>query len=352
MRLVLMRRIFAAIVLISCLGAVSSVTAVEDEKTIQKLIPQEILEYGKGNFLTLTVENDSLGGGADKNYTSGVRLTYFNVKEKPGKLAEWFDGIIPIFSINETTTTAYSLGQNLYTPDDITQVNQVPGARPWAAFLYGSLGLSTVTDNHVDDVEVTLGVVGPWAQGEEVQKYVHDVLNVNEPMGWDHQLDNELGFILSWRRRWPRFFDREMYSLIFSVEPNVGGSLGNIYTLAETGFTMRLAPSSGRWQDTPLLVRPSMPGSGFFQSQKQKIGWYLFGGLQGRAVARNIFLDGNTFEDSYSVDKKPFVMDVNAGIAFTFRDVRLSYALVYRTKEFNGQDDGSLFGTVSTGYRF
>jgi len=46
------------------------------------------------------------------------------------------------------------------------------------------------------------------------------------------------------------------------------------------------------------------------------------------------------------------VGDANAGIAFTYNKVRVSYAVVYRTKEFDTQDDASVFGTVSLGVRY
>ncbi len=212
--------------------------------------------------------------------------------------------------------------------------------------------MTTLTGDHVDDAELTLGVVGPWAQGEEAQAYIHDVMGFKDPEGWDNQIDNEPGIILSWRRRWPEFFSAALPGLWLSAEPNIGASAGNVYTLAEGGFSVRLAPSFDRWQDTPILVRPSIPGSGFFEPQKGRISWYLFGGAQGRAVARNIFLDGNTFDTDYSVDKHPLVLDLSAGIAFTVAEFRVSYTLVYRTREYQGQDDASLFGGASLGYRF
>ncbi len=330
----------------------------KDEATVEtkKILPASILhqnlESESDSFLALTVENDSLGRGTDKNYTSGVRLSYLDVKQKPSRFIRWLDDIIPLFAFNKNTGITYSLGQNLYTPTDITRINQSPNTRPWAAFMYGSLGLSTLTKNYVDDVELTIGIVGPWAQGEESQRYVHSLVEANDPKGWDNQIDNELGLILSSRRRWPQLFTYEAHNLLFSLEPNIGGSLGNVYTLAETGFTINIAPSMDRWQDMPLLVRPSIPGSGFFQSQRGKIGWYFFGGMQGRLVARNIFLDGNTFSDSYHVDKEPIVVDANAGIALTVGNTRLSYTLIYRTKEFDGQDDNALFGAISIGHSF
>ncbi len=338
-------------ILLASFGA-SLAWAKDNSPTLEEQVKQEILAAPRESFFTLTVENDSLGAGTDKDYTSGVRLSYTNFGITSRNLASTLNGIIPLFPINNTTTSTVSLGHNLYTPTDITQSVQQPYTRPWAAFLYSSFGLSTLSGNHVDDLELVIGVIGPWAQGEEIQKFVHQTLHVNEPAGWDNQLHNEVGGILSWRHRWPEFISKRIGSLSFSVEPNYGASVGNIYTFAESGFTMRLSPTLGRWQDVPLLVKPSIPGGGIFQPVKKGVGWFFFSGVQGRAVAHNIFLDGNTVADSYSVDKRPLVLDANAGIALTLGNTRVTYSAVYRTKEFYGQDGADLFGAVSLSYRF
>ena len=82
-------------------------------------------------------------------------------------------------------------------------------------------------------------------------------------------------------------------------------------------------------------------------------GWYLFAGVEGRVVARNIFLDGNTFEDSHSVDKYPLVADLQAGIAFTLgENTRIAYTHLLRSREFREQDGTTQFGTLSVSVRF
>ena len=101
----------------------------------------------------------------------------------------------------------------------------------------------------------------------------------------------------------------------------------------------------------PPRIRPSLPGSDFFVPT-QKIGGYLFTTVEGRAVARNIFLDGNTFVSSHHVDKKNFVGSLQVGAALTFGDMRLSYTHVFMTKEFKQQDTATQFGAVTFSYRF
>lgn len=324
-----------------------------EEPTLQSDIAREVAKTNRRHFLTFNVENDMFGGGTDRNYTSGVRVTYFDLGAKVPPVFSRISQLFPTFTVNKTTSIYYTAGQNLYTPKDITQVVQDPDDHPWAAFLYGSAGLTTVTQNHVDEAEITLGMVGPAALGRQTQTFIHKYVSGSpKPMGWDNQLKNEPGIMLAWQRRWPGRYSFEPAGLYAGAEPHFGVTLGNIYTYANAGLSFRLSPISGRWQDDPIRVRPAMPGTGAFIVPEKTFSWYLFGGVEGRAVARNIFLDGNTFADSYSVDKKPFVADANAGVAFTYGDVRMSYAVIYRTHEFETQDGGNVFGTVSLGYRF
>ncbi|TNE36516.1 MAG: lipid A deacylase LpxR family protein [Alphaproteobacteria bacterium] len=305
-------------------------------------------------IFTLVIENDSIGGrGTDKNYTSGVRFGYLDSGAEMPAIAYKIDDYIPTFEINDSTSVFYSFGQNLYTPSDITNPAPNPNDRPWAAHLYGAIGLATATDDHVDEVEVSLGVVGPWALGKQTQTFVHKYITDSpKPEGWSNQLKNEPAIVVAWQRRHPQYLSQDFVGLNFAAAPHYGVTLGNVYTFANAGFNLSVRPSKDMWQDAPVRVRPALPGTGFFDVPENDWSWYLFAGVDVRAVARNIFLDGNTFRSSSSVDKRYLVGDANAGVAVTYGRYRLSYTLVYRTKEFYGQDDPSVFGALSLGYRF
>lgn len=308
----------------------------------------------KGRVITLVVENDMLGKGTDQNYTSGVSLTYLDLEFEIPELARELDRYIPTFVLNDSSSVYYTLGHNIYTPDDITLRAQRDKDRPWAAFLYGSMGLVTLSQDHVDNLELTLGVVGPLALGEQFQKFAHKHISDSPmPKGWDNQLKNEPGLMLGWQRRWPEFFSQEFLTLNFALEPHIGVTLGNIYTYANTGWSFRLGPEAERWQDTPARVRPAIPGTGFFEiPDDNPWSWFFFGGVDGRAIGRNIFLDGNSFTDSHSVDKRYFVADANVGLAVTYEQFRASYTLNYRTAEYQSQGENDLFGALSFAYRF
>ena len=81
-------------------------------------------------------------------------------------------------------------------------------------------------------------------------------------------------------------------------------------------------------------------------------GGYLFATVGERAVGRNIFLDGNSFRDGPSVDKKTLVSSLQVGAAATIAQTRISYTHVFMDKEYKTQGEGSQFGVVTVSYRF
>tara|TARA_B100000242_G_scaffold294325_1_gene276386 strand:+ start:2042 stop:3112 length:1071 start_codon:yes stop_codon:yes gene_type:complete len=327
--------------------------AAAQEINKEDFVKNRLKQSSQRDFISLSVENDNLGGGTDQFYTSGVRLTYFNAGTDAPEILGFLDSHNPYFNINETTSTFFTLGHNIYTPQNIQIAELQEDDRPWAGFLYGSVGLASVENNHVDTVELTLGVVGPEALGKPIQKFVHKhIANATDPKGWDNQLNFEPGIILSWQRRWPVAYRINTGDFRLAAEPNINVSLGNVYTYAGAGVMLSFGPRYGVLQDTPPRVRPAMPGSGYFETPEKGWGWYIFAGADGRAVARNIFLDGNTFSNSHSVDKKTFVGDLTGGIAFTFSDYRLAYSLNYRSDEFDRQNDSSIFGSLTLSARF
>lgn len=326
----------------------------EDGKpTLSDEVPDNLVTPEERRFFTVELENDSLGGNSDRHYTNGVRFTYFDVLGKPPAWAEALDRALPFFTVTDKTGVFYSFGQNLYTPDDIRQVNPPAGQRPYAGFMYGSAGFTTLVDNHVDTYELTAGIVGPSALGRQTQKLVHEALNVGKPMGWKgHQLHDELALGLSYQRRYPEALSWQPRGWYLGVEPHYGFTVGNVYDYANAGFMVRFGPESARFQDTPPMVRPGISGSGFFAHPGHDFSWYLFAGVDGRAVARNIFLDGNTFRDSPHVEKRVLVADKVAGLATAWGPVRVTYSLNQRTREYRGQPKEDVFGAVSLGFRF
>ena len=103
--------------------------------------------------------------------------------------------------------------------------------------------------------------------------------------------------------------------LEYDFVPRLGVALGNAATYASVGGTIRIGKDL-RNDFGPPRARPALPGSEGFIGEG--FGWYFFVGAGGEAVARNIFLDGNTDGNSLRCTHRPFVGEAQAGIAILF----------------------------------
>ncbi len=302
-----------------------------------------------GTF-TFVLEND-LFFGLDRDYTNGVQLAWMSEPDYAPVWALKAARLLPFFPEKGKVRSSYAIGQNMYTPNDITDEDPPLDERPYAGWLYGAVGIVVETgEKQLDQLQFQLGVVGPASLAEQSQKYVHKIINSPDPQGWDTQLKNEPGLVLTYQRSWRALVSTEINGFSIDATPHIGGALGNIYTYANAGATMRFGWNLPNDYGPPR-IQPGLPGSGFFE-QRNEIGLYFFAGLDARAVARNIFLDGNTWTDSRSVDKKPFVADAQVGVAVTIKSARLAFTHVFRSREYKSQTNGDEFGAVSLSIPF
>lgn len=300
-------------------------------------------------IITIAWENDRWAG-SDHHYTNGMRLSYLSAETS---IPRWLDTAadsLPFFADHGRKRYAFGIGQNMYTPEDITLRGLQRTDRPYAGWLYGTIGMTSDTGHRLDNLELSLGIVGQSALGEPVQEFVHDVTHSPDPQGWDNQLKDEAAIMLSYERKWRGLYEFSPFGVGVDITPHLGGSVGNVFTQAVTGATVRLGFDLPADYGPPR-IRPSLPGSDFFVPTQQ-LGGYLFAGVEGRAVARNIFLDGNTFKDSHSVDKEPLVGAFQFGFAITYQSVRFGYTHVFMTEEFETQSAGDQFGALTLSARF
>jgi len=304
----------------------------------------------KGTFGIL-FENDWFGN-ADHNYTNGVELTYTTA---PQDTPDWLIDTAHLLLFFTATgkgdvRTRYALGQSIFTPLNETLTNPSPTDRPYAGFLYGTAGLVGDSGTHLDQLQFTLGVVGPMSLAGDTQNWAHRVVGDNKVQGWHYQLHTEPGFIIQYERSHKLIPPKSILGLVFDFEPHIGAAVGNVYDFANAGAMARLGFNlPGDYG--PMRIDPSMPGSNFFEPTGA-FSAYVFAGVDGRAIARNLFLDGNTWETSRSVRKLNLVYDYDLGAAITFRSMRLSYTYVIRSREYKTQPEKSKFGAVALSFRF
>jgi hypothetical protein len=312
--------------------------------------PAHAQQSERGVFTAL-IEND-LFGGTDRNYTNGVKFAYVAPWKRNDRLRA---KLIDMFWPGEPDLilrSTYGVGHSMFTPDDITLTTPIAGQRPYAGWLYGFYGfIAEKPDSRVvTNIEIELGIVGQNAGAKWVQVHFHQLIDGQEPRGWDNQLKDEPGISVSVERAIRLAAPPAENGIGIDLAPDFGVVVGNVRTEAFTGATLRIGTDLERTA-LPLRVRPSLAGSGSFDTTRGW-SWSAFFGVYGRAVARNIFLDGNTFKDSLSVPKKVFVADAQAGVALRLGPIQLSYTYVLRGEEYKGQNGNSRFGAVGVAWHF
>lgn len=322
------------------------------------------------DIITFQVENDVFNriGRSDRDFTNGIRFGWLSpaLPELPDGLANLltlptFFGEAPVSSV--TRRIGVSVGQNIYTPQDTSTSSPIFNDRPYAAWLYASIALqstykranqTTGQDDPVrlDTLQLDVGVVGPAAGGEFVQNNFHKLVGVDTANGWANQLHNEPTLGLTFERRWRTGHDVliEDPKLEYDFVPRLGVSVGNVATFASVGGTLRIGKEL-RNDFGPARARPALPGSEGFIGNG--FGWYFFAGVGGEAIARNMFLDGNSGGgDLVHVTHRPFLGEATAGLAILFRGVRISYTQVLRSPEFFERDRWDQFGSINVTFRY
>ena len=298
----------------------------------------------RSGALSLLFEND-IFFNTDRHYTNGIALNYTTAPQDTPRWVTALAHDLPMFGGDGEVRTSYEVGQDMFTPQNTTLANPDPNDRPYAGYLYLGLGLLEKDETHLDQIQLQLGVVGPDALAKETQFWIHGILGDPKPAGWAFQLHNEPAVEVIYERSFKIIPPKSFLGLFFDIEPHAGAAVGTVYDYVNAGAMARVGINLPD-DFGPMRLEPSLPGSGFFEPNGG-LSAYVFAGVDGRAVGRNIFLDGNSWESSRGVAKNVLVGDLQFGAAVAFEDWRLSFTHVFRTKEFRNQTAADQFGAVT-----
>ncbi len=309
---------------------------------------------------TLAFDNDLIGGtGDDRQYTSGAFLKIL----LPADATPWLEtALADQFLGRAPRRLELSLGQQIFTPDDTDARDPIPDDRPYGAFLFVAAETATLKPNRAflmfealveDRVGLQVGVVGgDAALGEQAQDFARSIGGGGKPNGYDNGLEDEPGFNIVASRGYRIYGDA--FGLDTEIKPFADLSAGTVLTQAALGVTFRIGDDLH--YDLNRMDYRSGTASGGWFGPVDGGAWALSVGAQGRAVAHNVFLDGNVFadgpDDAIDVDKETFVYDAHWGLSYSTRRFRAAYQMVWRSEEFEEQDESHVFGTLSLGVKF
>ncbi|MDD4962984.1 MAG: lipid A deacylase LpxR family protein [Gallionella sp.] len=367
------------------LHIVPAQAASENASGIGDCKADEVVRFRGG---TARLEND-LFTGTDQNYTSGVAFTAVS-HDITGKLrteclptpvrlhAELIKFLNPGFWYDEensahTQNVVVKFGQSMFTPKDFTRADLIQNDRPYAGLLY--VGMSWNRRKHgpqsnseiLDTREITLGVIGPLSLAEQSQNLVHDVIGAAKFLGWQHQLKNEPALQLAMDRKFKDYRGTGAIMPGFSADSirSLGLRLGNIETSATLGIEGRIGwnlPNDfGTYPIRPGAENrpPSASihgGSGDTTVVRPQPGIHLFGTMETKLVAHDFSLDGNLFQSSHSVTRRPWVAQAAIGVSahgmVAGHGAKLAVMRVYRSREFKEQGPSQTYGSIALSIEF
>ncbi len=230
---------------------------------------------------------------------------------------------------------AICLAQGMFTPRNLTAKELIPDDRPYAGLLYAALTLFRLNPDYQDSAGLAVGVVGPLSLAGAIQRWLHRTFDWTYPEGWENQLRNEPVVELWFNRLWILSSSKNS-SQNFShlIKAGFGAQAGNLLAAATAVFDLKIGfhpdPALEVYSAGPLFDR-------IFLAPATRTSFYFFIRVEGRAIGRNLLLQGNTFQESHRVEMNPLYGQLSFGLAYHSVNAGVCFYGVQRTKEFAGQ---------------
>jgi hypothetical protein len=280
--------------------------------------------------LSFYLDNDFVTGN-DNKYTGGLGFVWtsaatetYGEKNLHRKIAKAFSFLPTVKAENFRTYLQLRLGTEMYTPTDILSPEPPPGDHPYAGVIYLDSSLFSMSRVASHQFTLRLGLVGPATGAEDVQKWIHEIIDSPIPQGWDTQLENEpiVNLFYNYNRRLLRRCPPKRFGLDFSWSGGAG--LGNYYIGANLGLTWRIGYSlPDNYGVTPLLGgAESLVG---VEPPRKRLQIYAFLSADSFGVMQWLPTDGNTFKDSREGNRDDWFLSLSGGIVAGYSRVLVSY---------------------------
>ncbi|WP_428739030.1 lipid A deacylase LpxR family protein [Sulfurimonas sp.] len=295
--------------------------------------------------ITFVTENDA-DFREDNDYTYGSELSVlFYRKDINNSFLH-----IPFTDYkNQDNYISISYAQQIYTPFDLESPDIIVDDRPYAGFSYLKSGLYQSYNNNLKTLVLQIGIVGPSSKMRTVQKSIHSLVGSIDPLGWNHQIQDE--FILQLNYSHKQYIE---ISKNIAVIPEYGVELGNastkVYAIGLFRWGNYLPKDYGSCQidNTNYNKIPLKAQTKY----KNKLGYVLNLSLKTNLVIHDIFLDGNSFKNSHSVDKNSFVAEIGYGFSINYGKFSIDYLRKHLSHQFKTQDRFHSYGSLIFSYNF
>ncbi|QCX00783.1 lipid A deacylase LpxR family protein [Aggregatimonas sangjinii] len=284
-------------------------------------------------YFRFNYDNDFFAA-ADRNYTQGYALEFvLPVLQK--------NPVNFLFFKPKDVTFRYGMALEHigFTPDDYVSPSIQFEDRPFAsALMLKSFVIGTDTMRRARlSQSFSMGIIGPWAFGEEMQVGIHRAIGDKIPGGWPNQIANDVvvNYRLAYEKRLFRFRNA------ISLQADTAVQLGTLFTNASFGMNTTIG----------LLDDTFGPKSG-----TTKFSAYLFVRPLVHVVGYDATLQGGVFNrrSPYTIataDIERFTASLEYGAILKTGTLYFEYTRASSTREFE-TGSSAKWGGIKIGFGF
>ena len=305
---------------------------------------QDSVSYQQIRMVRLGVQNDlffqDIGGRTDQDFSAG----FFYQLNHPLFDTKFGRKILlgsKEFNIHDFGLIIKHLG---FTPSDISRPQIDSTDRPYAGLLFGEY--FDVSSNPKKELRfrsaLKLGIIGPAAGMEGIQRLIHDLTGGTEPIGWESQIGN--GLMLDYSFQVIKRIPPRIKWLDIMLEAN--GEFGTIFNEVHGGVHLRIGLMNDFFTNSIGLYNKRLTNQNLLMTRQTKRRFQAY--LYFRALAIYVFYDGTVqgslipFEESPHTLPSSEVMETilafNYGPVIQYGPVSLRYNIFIRAPRFYQED--------------
>ncbi|MGE4418893.1 MAG: lipid A deacylase LpxR family protein [Sulfurimonas sp.] len=182
--------------------------------------------------VSLVLENDVIVW-QDHHYTNGMYFTWMSDNNTT------FPDLLSFIDLKQKNV-AFSISHAIFTPENKNISTRDLNDLPYAGYVALNFLAYKSSANFFHEAGINIGMVGPFAQADTLQKNFHSVFGFNEPNGWDNQLDDEFIYGISYNAGY-KTDPIKIQDLSLDLTTNMKVDLGNFYTGTLVGTSLRLS---------------------------------------------------------------------------------------------------------------
>jgi|GEM_PF-1048092 len=242
----------------------------------------------------------------------------------PARQERWYTQGMGLRRVSPWTNDRYgvvSVSHQMFTPASTRTPDPQPRDRPYAGALFMGLHLLRADTDSRTDWGAEIGLIGPSAGAEGLQRTVHRVLGQPLPLGWRYQLRDQPWVQVHAAHTWRLARAATGADLLLRV----GAELGHPRNAIDAGV-------AARWGAVPEAV--SWPGTAT-PLQHATRGWMVHGLLQMRAVASDALIDTSAQGSDSLVRRRIGVPQAGLGVSWALTpSLGVDASIQWRGREF------------------